>query len=241
MNKLIKLQMRNLFHNKLLYVCLGLALLLYPILDFIMAKTMSSLLNIAPMKVFPEIVSFITSEPGIISVMFIAIFACLDFNEGTTKNIIARGYTRNELLISKYIVTLLGLLIIQVSVFLVFLILFASNGFGYEPDMLNKIIVGLFSIVANTLFYSTLSFVLEKNSSAILACLFVPRIFSAILSLIETKTKLSISDYWIEGILSSFLEKPTVGNMLLPIILFIVYSLLFAFIGTKIMNKREIK
>ena len=241
MDKLIKLQLRNLFHNKLLYVCLGLTLLLNPILTFIMSKTMSSILNSGPYQVFPEIVSFITSEPGIISVMFIAIFACLDFNEGTTKNIIARGYTRNQLLRSKYIVTLIGLLIIHVSVALVTLILFVNNGLGYETNMLNKIIVGIFSLVANTLFYSTLSFVLEKNSSAILACLFVPRIFSIVLPLIDSKFKLSISDYWVDGILSKFLENPSLGNMLLPIVLFIGYSLLFAFIGTKIMNKKEIK
>lgn len=34
MNKLIKLQLRNIFHNRLFYSCLILTLILFPIISF---------------------------------------------------------------------------------------------------------------------------------------------------------------------------------------------------------------
>ena len=102
MNKLIKLQLRNVFHNKLFYVCLGLMLASTSLLKFLTSSNMQTI------KVFPEIINFLSSEVGIISTIFIALFCCFDFNEGTTKNIISRGYNRNQFLFSKYIVSLLS-------------------------------------------------------------------------------------------------------------------------------------
>ena len=94
MNRLIKLQFRNLFHSKLFYVCMGLTLVLNLGLDFIVKGA-------GTIKVLPQITSFLSSELSIISIIFVALFSCLDFNEGTTKNIIARGYTRTQFLLSK--------------------------------------------------------------------------------------------------------------------------------------------
>ena len=50
------------------------------------------------------------SEVSIIGMLFITIFCTFDFSEGTTKNIIGRGYSRIKLLISKYIGSFIGII-----------------------------------------------------------------------------------------------------------------------------------
>ena len=190
MNKLIKLQLRNLFHNKLFYVCLGLTLLLSPILSFIFYMTKIS--PTSNYQVFPQIIDFMSSEVGLVSSIFIALFACFDFNEGTTKNIIARGYTRTKLLLSKYIVSLIGLFTMYVVAVLVTFILFFNCGIGFDSKLLLVLVVDIVGIIAYTIFFATLAFVLEKNSSAIIGCLFAPRIFSIAITLIDSSKNLYI-------------------------------------------------
>lgn len=236
MIRLLKLQLRNIFLNKLFYICLLLTIAT-PIVTLI---TVNSFKAISP-KVFPEIKSFLASEVGIVGVIFIAIFACLDFNEGTTKNIIARGYTRTQLLLSKYIATLIGLFIMYIVTIILTFIFFAKNGLGYESSMLYSFINSIVGIIAYTIFYTTMSFLLEKNGSAIIACLFIPNILSIGLGLIDSKLKLNISNYWIDNVSNQFLKKPTLQNLLWSILFYGIYIVAFSIIGTQILKKKEIK
>lgn len=236
MIRLLKLQLRNIFHNKLFYICLLLTIAT-PIVTLITVNSFKAI----PPKVFPEIKSFLASEVGIIGVIFIAIFACLDFNEGTTKNIIARGYTRTQLLLSKYIATLIGLFIMYIVTIILTFIFFAKNGLGYESSMLYLFINSIVGIIAYTIFYATMSFLLEKNGSAIIACLFIPNILSVGLGLIDSKLKLNISNYWIDNISNQFLKKPTFQNLLWSILFYGIYIVAFSVIGTLILKKKEIK
>lgn len=238
MNRLIKLQLRNVFHNKLFYVCLGLTLLMVPILTFIGSLNGA---DGATLKVFPQIVSFLSSEVGLMSIIFIALFCCFDFNEGTTKNIIARGYTRTELLLSKYIVSLISIFAIYIITSSVTFILFMKNGIGYESSMLYPLINNLVRIVAYTCFYATMSVILEKNGSAIIACLFVPTLVPTILKLIDSKLNVSINKLWIENVSSKFTLNPTLENLGLSVLFYVIYIVLFMIIGTQLLKKKEIK
>lgn len=238
MNKLIKLQVGNIFKQKFYYVCLVLFTLMGPILNFIGVFNTE---NYETIKVLPQIVSMLSIEISLITTIFIALFCCLDFNEGTTKNIIGRGYSRKQLLFSKYIGSLIGILSIYIISSLVILILFGINGLGYESGMLYSIINSVVCIVAYTIFFSTMSFILEKNGSAIIACLFAPTIIQTILTLVDSKLKLDISKYWISNVSSKFLENPTLSNLNYSVIFYIIYIVVFIIIGINIIKKREIK
>ena len=135
MKNLIKLQFRNLFHNKLFYVCLIITLL-SPILDFIAEIVIPNIPSLAEnilkdgikyTKVFPEFIDFLSGGIGLIGKIFIALFCCFDFTEGTTKNIIARGYSKTQFLLSKYITTTIGLFIMYIITFFLTFILFIKN------------------------------------------------------------------------------------------------------------------
>lgn len=184
--------------------------------------------------------NFLSSEVEIVSIIFIALFSCLDFNEGTTKNIIARGYTRTQLLLTKYIATLIGLSMMYIATIVLTFILFAKNGLGYESNMLYLFINSIIGIIANTVFYVTMAFLLEKNGSAIIACLFVPNLIPMLLSLIDSKLKLSIGDYWLDSASIKFVNNPTLQNLLWSIVYYIIYIIVFIVIGTQLLNKKEI-
>lgn len=238
MNRLINFQIKNLFKQKFYYVCLFLFVFMYPVLDYI------STLNIPELeviKVMPQFINLLSGGGTIISIVFIVLFTCLDFNEGTTKNIIGRGYTRNQLLISKYITALIGVFSFYIISFFVILILFGKNGFGYENYMLYSSINSVIRIIAYTILYSTMSFILEKNTSSILACLFIPSIIQTIFSLIDSKMNIEISKYWIDNVSSSFIENPNTSNFIYSIIFYIIYIIIFIVLGTSLIKKKEIK
>lgn len=237
MRKLIKSQFRLVFHNKLFYICLALVVLLDPIFRF------SGILDSATRHslVFPGIAGFFEGQLDIIGIVFIVVFCCYDFNDGTTKNIIGRGYTRKQLILSKYIVSLLSLFIIYAVTCLLYFVLFIKNGFGFESDLVYPLINSIVSIIAYTVIYGTVALLIEKNGYSIVVCLFAPNIINLALGIADSKFKMNISQFWIEGGANKFLEKPTFGNLSLSILYYVVYIVIFAFIAIKVSESREIK
>ena len=238
MNRLIKLQLRNIFYNKLFYVCLILNLFMSPIVKFIMSLTTKTS---SAVKVLPEFQSFISSEIGLISMLFITLFCTFDFTEGTVKNIIGRGYNVSKLLISKYIASFIGLLCTYGISFIVIFVLYIKNGLGYEASMPLVLTFSIFKILSYIVLYATIAFILEKTSSAIIANLFFPSIVSLALDLADSKLHANISKIWIDNIGTKFLEKPILSNMSMPIIMYIIYIVLVAIIGIQIVKVKEIK
>lgn len=237
MSRLIKLQIRNVFYNKMFYVCLGLTLLMSPILTFIISLNMPS----TTIKVFPEIISFMAVDSGLISAIFIALFFCFDFSEGTTKNIIARGYTRTQLLISKYVASFVGVAAMHLASCLLIFILFINNGLGYEDGMIYSLINSILYAITYLFFYGTMSFLLEKNGSAIVACIFVPSIIPAVLGLIDTYFKINIAKFWIDNLSNKLIEKPSLANLGLPVTFYIIYIIAFIAAGIYLSKRKEIK
>jgi len=238
MNKLIKLQLRNIFHNRLFYSCLILILILFPIISF-----WGTISGIQPEKiqVMPQVVRLLSTEIGVVSTIFITVFTCFDFGEGTSKNIIARGYSKGQFFRAKFISALIGLFTMYIVVFIVDFVLFIGNGLGYEANMPLIIISNIVKIIAYTMIFVTVSFVLEKNASAIIACVIGPSLISTVLGLVDSKLKFDISKFWIGNISSQFAENPTTGNLTTAVILYIVYIVVFAIIGLHFANKKEIK
>ncbi|MEE3343702.1 MAG: hypothetical protein VZS44_06410 [Bacilli bacterium] len=238
MKRLIKLQVRNIFHNKLFYVCLAISLLMSPIILFIMELTSKS---IPVTKVLPGVVDFLSNEVSVVSMIFITLFCTFDFTEGTAKNIVGRGYSVVKLLISKYIASLIGLLCMYGITILVFFVLFIKNGMGYEASVPLIFIYSIFNIIAYTVFYGTIAFVLEKNSAAIIGNMFISNIISIVLGIVDTNLHINISKYWLDNVGLKFIAKPVLNNIYMPIVVYIIYTVVVFVIGVRIVKVKEIK
>ena len=247
MHKLLKMQLRNIFHSKLFYVCLGITLLLSPILSLVAqvalnGVTLADEMFVAePSKVFPEIVSFVGGEVSLVTTVFIALFCCLDFNEGTAKNIIARGYTKTKYLFSKYLATIIGVFVMYLITFVVTFILFIKNGIGFETSLLFELLNGFIYVLAVIIMFSTISIIFEKNGTAIIACLFAPNIISLVLSLLDNYLHLNVAKYWIDNVPKIYLNNPTTGNFLLTTLYYGIYIVFFVLLGNYLFKNKEVK
>ena len=238
MSKLIKLQLRTLFHQKLFYICLGLLILMPALVNFVFSIYAKGLGNY---QVLPQISSFLSGEISIVSLVFIALFSCFELGEGTAKNIIARGYTRKQLLFSTYITTFIGLFTMYAIVMAVTFFLFLKNGIGYDFSQIYPMIISIGSIICFMVFYSTISMIIQKGGFAVVTCLLAPVIISTALSFIDSFLKTDISQYWFGNIASNFAEKATLVNMGYSLLVFIIYIVVFIIFGNLILKNKEIK
>lgn len=237
MNRLLKLQLRNVFHEKVFYVCLAL-LLTSPLFSFIGSLNANS---VDSYKVFPQIMTFLSSELSLIGMIFVCLFTTFDYSSGTLKNIIARGYTKTQVLFSKYIASLIGLFMMYLITIIFIFTLFIKNGVGYDGDMIFLLINNVMLIITQVIMFVTLSFVLEKNGSAIIASLFIPTIIPTVLGLIDTNLKLNISRFWLGNISNSFVSNPNLSNLWYSLLGYIIYIIMFVIIGSKLIKNKEVK
>lgn len=238
MNKLIKFETKILFKQKFYLVCLLLSLLLEPIFDFCTNINSS---NFETIKVMPKIMSNLSSAVSLIDIILIVLFCCLDFSEGTLKNVISRGYSKVQVLFSKYISCFIGVFSMYLVIFVVTCILFGVNGFEFESSMVYLFIESVIKMIAYVVFFSTISFVLEKTSFAIIACLFIQNIINLALTFVDSKLGLDISKFWIDNIGSNFLNNITTSNMFYTIFGYVVYTIIFIFIGITCVKRKEVK
>ena len=238
MKRLLKLQFRNIFHNKLFYVCLGISILTTTVVSLV---TEFAFKNGTASTVCGEIMSLFTSEVGIINLLFITLFCTFDFTEGTAKNIVARGYNKTKVLVSKYIACFVALFIMYGIISILDFALFIRNGFGFQSSMIPLLIFCVFKILAFTILYGTIAYSLEKNSTAIIANLFVPNLVMLLLGIADSNLHTKMSQYWIDNIGNKFVENPTFGGLFGPIVMFLIYIALCFFIGSKIAKNKEVK
>ena len=238
MGRLIRLQLRNILHSKVFYVCLVFTAILTPILGLIAYKE----LNLeGDLTVCSQIKDIFTSEPTLMAQIFIALMFCMDFNEGTTKNIIARGYSNMQLFVSKCITVIISLFGIYLLTALVNFVIYFKEGMGFNDTFLMFMVYGIVSIITMTIFYGAISYILEKNGIAIIAVLFAPNIIGSVLGIISDKISIPFSDYWLTYVGGEFLVTPTWINLILPVAVFMLY-ILFILVGTSfILKKKEIK
>ncbi len=237
MSRLIKLQLRIIIQSKIFYICMALMILLGPVATAILSNSLADIIKTT--SICNEILSILSIS--IVETIFIVLITCNDYADGTTKNIIARGYTRTQLLFSKYIAILLSLFLMYAITILCTFIILYNKGLGYKSTMGYQFINNIVMIIAYTVFYTTMAFLLEKNGSGIIACLFVPQLLPTLMTLLNKVIKFDFYKLWMEHGSELFEKKPTLGNLGISVLYYGVYIVIFIIIGTQILKRKEIK
>ena len=149
MNRIIKVYLKNIFTQKAFYVCLGINCLLI-LIGFISTFFIKS--NVVH-TAWREMLGIFTSGVDVVMIIFITLFVCSDFTDGAAKNYIARGYTRRQLLTSKFIVSIIAIAVFYVVEALFAFALYAKNGIGFEAGNL-LYILGLLAASVATVGYA---------------------------------------------------------------------------------------
>ena len=234
MISLLKLNFRNLFKQKFFYVFLIINTLIGVLSRFIFFSEKKPL-------VFPEIRTFLAAEIGVVGVIFIVIFSLFEISEGTIKNIVARGYKRSEIIISKYISTVIALFIINLVGSLLIFLLYVKNGLGFDSNFIYSFISYIFILFAQSAFVLGISFIIGKVSYSIVINVVLPTFLPLILTFIDAKLKIDSTSYWVSNITSEFLKNHHMSSILYSGLIVIIYIVVFIGLAIFVNKKREVK
>lgn len=250
MNKLIKLELRNLLKQKSLLICLIISTSLV-----IIGILASNLLNKMAMQAgetelllgvnaFDSIVGYLVGgNITLLLAIVVSIYFGSEASDGTIKNLIGKGYSRRQFFIAKVIcmifATLIFIIISIISNYLMCLIVGIQID-SFSLSHLAKLGCITLAIISEVIMFSSLSFIIFKTGANIVANICIPLLFPLSLSLIDVliKAKIKISDFWIENTTSLI-----TNNSKLPFIIIVslCYIIIFIILGITITKRKEIK
>lgn len=251
MHKLIRFEFRKLFRSRYFYVIAAVSIL-FILFAGITYSIIKAIAGGDPGLPLTNAYSFVKGALGnnftILIGIFVAIAATEDNAMGTMKNIIGKGYSRLKVFLSKYLVSLVGVLIISA---LVVGIAFLYGTFAFEKapieDNLAIVIPGqLLSIIAfHSMFYA-ISSGFGKIGPAIAVSIVGPMVVSLALTIADTAiatanlpVQAKPGNYWLDGLFNNFLRAPNpIGNGACFGLLF-AYLALALLIGFLINRKKE--
>lgn len=282
MGNMLKFECRRLFKKPSFYVCLGLCAV-FTILTIMVSRAnfndmlkyygSSSYYPLENMKeTFAENFSpdmLALNNTGIsmmstIMAIFMGIFVCEDRVRGTIKNIYARGYSRTDVFLAKFIVASVTATLIFTAITLVAYIsgwiMFATKPFAVEPLKVNGIwllILGKFvAILGVTALYFMLSELIGTTGFSIAANIFLPSVASMILYIgleliyfvaskgdnFNYEAVMKIAEYWIYSLASSgFAEEMKVEDYVGHLCASGGYVILFGLLSWLIARKKQVK
>ena len=239
MNRIIRVYLKNIFTQKGIYICIGISALIGIIIPFI---TEFFVKTDAIKTAGSEVISVFTSGVGLLQVIFITLFVCSDFTDGAAKNYIARGYTRRQILFSKFIAALVAVAAFYVvEAFLAF-ILYAKNGIGFEAGNLLFILGSLVTSVAVVGLYVIIANTAEKIGTAIVINLMLPNVIGLVLPLANKLFEgVKLENYWILNLTNLMSKVPTFTEFLEVVGIAFVYLVILFEVSNYIIGKKEVK
>lgn len=251
MNKLIRFEFRKLFRSRYFYVIsvIGILFILLTGATYSIIKAVAGSDPGIPVQ---NTYAFIKGALGnyftLLTGIFVAIAATEDNANGTIKNVIGKGYSRLKVFMSKYIVSLIGVLIISLLVVGV-AVIYGSLAFDKVPtqDNIALIIFGqLLSIITYHAMYYAISSGFGKIGPAIAVSIIGPMGMTIAFTLADTAVmtaqlpvQAKPSNYWLDGLFANFTSGPNpIGNGPCFALLF-AYLIVAILIGFLISRKKE--
>ena len=237
MNRIIKVYLKNIFTQKAFYVCLGINCLVILIGFITTFFVKSDVVHTAG----SEIVSVLTSGIDIIITVFITLFVCSDYTDGAAKNYISRGYTRRQILTSKFIVSLIAVGVFYLAEAFLAFVLYAKNGLGFEPGSLLQVLGSFAAATATTGLYVVLANTIEKLGTAMMINIILPTTIGIVFPLLSKLVNFDISKYWVTGLPDLMSDVPTISEFLLVLGISLAYLVVLFEVSNYIIKKKEVK
>lgn len=242
MNRLNKFNIHNLFKQKSFYIC-AIILIALASLEIIANVITANFIThkAANINSNDTVLTFLNPASFELFVaIFIALFYTLDASNGTMKNIIARGFSRKQVFISKFITIMFGVTIMFISSFIIsYIFTFIAGGkiLMLNSNVLSKIGINYINILGIAAFYTLISSIVSKASGALVACILTnflaPTLLLTTNILLKLKTNTDISKIWISN--------ATNNKGIMVIIICAAYIVISYILGSIISSKKEIK
>lgn len=244
MKNLLKFEYHKLFTSKVFYICCILSAALVGVYAITTNELLGSTVSNYPTADFVVKVMN-NSYISIILAIFIAIFACSDFTHETTKVILSKGYSRQNIFLSKLICVLSASLIMFIfSIIIAFIIGTTTYAYtGISTSLFKILCVQAIIILAFSSLFFMVSMILKKAGSAIAINIVSTMIISVLLMVINQVLnikKFSLDSYWL-GSLFSNVSAISVSHELLMrgLVCSIIYIICFIIIGFFVFKSNE--
>jgi len=196
MTRLLKFEFRKLFFQKSFYICGGISLILM-IATMVISRMASlmipegAILNPANNGVNAALSAIDLSSIQLILPIFLPLYICMDFTQGTIKNILARGFSRNQVLWSKYIVSVVA----GLAVYAIHFVCALTLGwiFGGPGEWGLKAIASLgvqtLILIASVSFYFMLCMIFQTMGASISLGILLPSVGGTVLNITQLLTE----------------------------------------------------
>ena len=233
MLQLIKFEFRKIFRSKYMYIIFGIGLVVTLLTVSLIGFTNAMLEELGqptvPYSGYYAGKSALTSAFALMTGIFVGIFACEDFSQGTNKNIIGKGYNRLSLFYSKYIVSLI--LCVGYAIILVLLSLglgyaiYGDGGMSVDDNVAVIFICQLVCVIAYHAFFFAVSYSLARTAPAIVINIVVPSVLEIIIAIIDiliNSEEFLLANFVIDGALANLSATYTNTDIILPSMLVLV-------------------
>lgn len=248
MKKLMKFELRQLFRMKSFYICLLISMAftaLSVIVNVFIAKETGTQQGSA--LAFDSLLSVVSNgQLEILLAVFVSLFICSDYMEGTIKNVISHGFSRGQVYFVKYIILILtGWIFAICDMVLSFVMMVAMRGVGTpSTNLLSVLLINFLIIVAFVSLFQFFAVFFRKNGGAIAVGIVFPLCLSIVITVFQAllrNTNLDLSMVSLSGCLSVLSgASVTVKQMGISILSGVAYILLFGIAGMFVIRRREL-
>lgn len=187
----------------------------------------------------------------IVFAVFISLFVCGDYTNGTLKNVIARGYGRIPIYVSKYLVSLIAATIYTIICWAVGFfsgtVLWGVGSLPSNETTLNFaviLLIQLLSAYAYTSMFFLIAALLKKTGGSIAVGIIAPVVIVMIISLLDVLTNektFSFADYWLDNCFINISATSVPSDIMLRcFVCFLIYTVIFSVAGHLIGTRNEV-
>lgn len=267
MSGLIRADFKKLFKGKTLLVCAIIAaafgaFMIYimnmslqmidsqlDMMSSVMGEDMEIALSGIPQNNVWSMVSYLFIDPdiGILTAICICVFITSEYSMGTFKNAVSRGFSRTQIYLSKFIVSVVSSLIL-ISLFVISGTIVAFICMPTATDvsvwqMIVMILTYLFLAVAAASMYLMFAMLLRKTGVSVAASIcivvFVSSIFEVLGVFVENFS--NYSRFWILNTFGIVEKSCLNGEIYIPLLIGLGYIAVTGAIGLMVFRKRDIK
>lgn len=246
MSRLIRFELRKLFRMKSLYICGILCMVMVALsnhlgLTLISAGESADFTGISAMIDAME-----NSNIDIFMAILISLVVCVDYTEGMAKTIVGRGYSRVKYFLSKYMISIVCVLIFCVAVWVTgfaFGTIRVGVGSGLSLKVFGLLGAQFLIILANSSIVFFLAMLFRKTAGAIAGGIILPGLVSTALFAVDNLMKLPIkfSGLWVSGYLADVSHiSAKVGTMGKTAVVSLIYVIVLATVSYLSTMKRDV-
>lgn len=264
MGQLFRFEFRKLFRQKSFYICgcvlIGLILLTAVTLNMIYSLSQGNMeaggVTVSASDdgflytgIYMLVGAVSSSNFTIVLAVFLSLFVCSDYTNGTLKNIIARGYSRTRIYAVKYMVSLAATTFYTIVCWLTGFL--AGTAFwevgslsGTTGDLVTTLLLQLLGNFAYTSLFFLIAVLFKKTGGSIAVGIIGPLVLSMIISLADTlthKKSFDFADYWLDNCMVETATDLMASNMITRcLICFLIYAVLFYVISIFVGRRNEV-